>query len=265
MSRRFVQSVVVAACVALPILGPVSSAWAEGGKTIATAPAVAFGQQEFGDLNNGGVADNGCNQNPRYREFWLVPVSVGDTVTIDWGVDVADYSSDTYDAQMVVLPVGSNDFNFQQKDPVEDRSPNSVGKDESSFSASQTGNLVLDFTNGDFCQPPFPYDFTVYIKHGVALGLPHIKKVAAGKVVRVGVHHPGGVAIDGPAPTVRLEVEVGSKWRPIGKATTSNGAAVITEAPKRIERGYDIPVRAHSLAGGGYQAAYSDTQYVTVT
>lgn len=58
------------------VLTVAASAQAEGGAGIATAPTVAFGQQEFGTLST-------PNAQCVYASWWLLPVVTGDTIQID--------------------------------------------------------------------------------------------------------------------------------------------------------------------------------------
>jgi hypothetical protein len=60
-------------------------AFAAGGATIASAPTVAYGQQEFGNTaTDSTVAQDLCHGSDQ-TSWWLASVTAGDRLTIDFG------------------------------------------------------------------------------------------------------------------------------------------------------------------------------------
>jgi hypothetical protein len=255
---------VIGLTVALFAAITASPALAEGGKTIAGAPIIAFGQQEFGNLNSGASEPAGCGTT-RHLEWWLLPVVAGDEVQIDW--EISSYESADQLGAILVYPIGTNDFNVGNQNPIVTSSPNSQGKNELDVTSSETGNLVLvvDSDYGSCNQDaPFAYDFTASVSHRVVLGLPQLRRIRSGGLIQVGVHTPDGSPVSGPQPTVKLSILVRGRWRAAGSAAVSDGLAAITASPPAAAIGTSTKLRALSTGGGGYLAATSRTETVRI-
>lgn len=247
----------------LSLMGAAPS-FAEGGSSVANASAAISGQQEFGNLSNGGTEQDGCDDT-QYREFWLLPVKAGDKVRLDWEIESYDPNADEF-AGLLVLPVGTSDYNIQNQQVVVESYPNSTGKDEISFTATTSGDMVLDIKSSVYgCEggTPYPYDFTAYITHAIVLGLPTKTKLRNGSVVNVAVHTPGGGAVAGPQPKVSLQIKLGGAWTTIGSASVSASRASVTAHIPAKDFGKRARLRALAK-GGSYQRTASQAEAVVL-
>jgi len=112
----------------LAYLSP-STALADGGPSIAAAPGIAYGQQEFGSTATGGFESQGCCACPVYNSYWLATVVAGDRVTVNW----EGAANSTY---LAVYPVHTTDFTVATTDPAEEQGLNSNGKNQLVFAGS---------------------------------------------------------------------------------------------------------------------------------
>jgi hypothetical protein len=78
--RRLIYVLIV---VSVFVLSGGPYAVAEGGQSIATAPTVIFGTQEFGSIKSHN--EGGC------KAWWLLPAVAGDKFQIDWEVQSDPY------------------------------------------------------------------------------------------------------------------------------------------------------------------------------
>jgi len=261
VGRRLRMAAIVVPATLAALLMCSSSAGADGGPSIASAPTVTYGTQEFGNLNNGEAVQGSC-ENTQYREFWLLPVTIGDRVTVNWEIEgwMSDGSESV--AGVFVLPVGTNDYNIDNANDITSQNPNSEGKNTSTFTATQTGNIVLDFKNSTYgCLngPLFAYDFTAYVLHAMALGLPHVSSVREHQRIAVAVSSPGGGQVSGPA--VQLQLAYRGKWYVAGSATATNGVATVRLSYSRSLRGKRLRFRAVA-SGSSYMRATSQPESV---
>jgi hypothetical protein len=233
---------VILAAFALPSAVAVS-AEAEGGAGIATAPTVVFGQQEFGNL---ATPDAHCV----YASWWQLPVVSGDTIQIDWEVRAEGI-------HLHVWAPGTTEFNFETRESLK-LVPNSNLKTESTFSATQTGDMPMRFAVAEERCPsvnvPGPYSFTAYVTHGLTLALPNVAALHNKGTLAVAVHDPAGGPISDPAVQVQLQIKGRGTWQTIGLASVANSvAAVPFKVPMRL-RHQHVTLRA--LAHGtGYAPA----------
>lgn len=228
-----------------------TAARAEGGTSIASAPSVAYGQQEFGSLPSIG---KDCEYS---SSWWTVPVLAGDRLSIDWEAQDGQ-------VRMKLFPPGTTDFNFSQASQ-EDSELNENDKAELAYTASQAGSMPLQFdTYLCSTQPaPGPYSFTAYVVHALRLFLPRRGRLPLGGSLAVGVHTPVGEPITEPNLQVTLEVKVRGHWYTIGRATPINGTATV---PFRLSvrlRHQHVSLRAVAH-GSAYQAAGSASVRVKV-
>lgn len=155
-----VQGAVSAVLLVVP-----NAAVASGGATVATAPLVALGQQEFGNTatDNGEQTLNHCSLGPETgNSWWNLPVSAGDRVTIDFESDPS------VDVGLAVFSVGTTDFQVGTIGESHYATPDSNGKGYLNFTATAAGNMPIDFFD---CATAGPYDFIAYIQHGLIVSL----------------------------------------------------------------------------------------------
>lgn len=241
--------VACAAVVSLALVAAgASAAEADGGHTIEGAPAVVFGQQQFGNTATGGHANNTLSS------WWSLAVTSGDRITIDW-------ESVASDTELQVFTIGTNDFNLGDASSFERSTLGSNGRDELVFLAPRTGAMPLRFYveshifNED--ANPGPYDFTAFVRHGVRLSFPRHSRLPRRATLSVGVRNPDGVAITDAALKVTVEMKRGaSKWRAVGSSSPANGMASVPVTLPLSARGKMVSLRARSQ-GASYVTATS--------
>lgn len=167
----------VAGLSLLALALPQTSAMAEGGKTIATAPSVVYGQQEFGNTATGQeYPEKGCGflGGGTYRDqFWLVNVTTGDLLTINWG--------GVNGTKLWLYPPGTTDYTVFNYKTAAEQEQNPNGKNQLQYSVPVSGVMPLEFSVCDFggeYEGPGPYEFTATAQHGLAVNLlprPHIR------------------------------------------------------------------------------------------
>lgn len=222
----------------------IGSAHAEGGTSIAAAPAVAYGQQEFGTIVSHDAG--GC------RAWWLLPMTTGDHLSIDW-----ETSTDPYVKLFLYAP-GTTDFNYLQTNGVGYQTLNSNSKAEFTFTAPTTGTFPLWLTDVG-CRgnvAPGAYSLTAYVTHVLNVFLPHIGNLHSKGTVTVAVHDPAGGPIESPMVKVELQIKGRGGWHAIGAAPVSQSAAAIRYSVPRSLRHQRVAVRALA-AGIGYLAVTS--------
>lgn len=165
---------VLATMAALLALVP-AHALAEGGKSIATAPSVVYGQQEFGNTAAGAeYPGKGCGflgVNTYRDQFWLLNATAGDLLTINWG--------GVNNTKLWLYPPGTTDYTVFNYETVAEQEQNANGKNQLQYSVPVSGTMPLEFS---VCYPeseaPGPYDFTVTAQHGLSVNLlprPHVR------------------------------------------------------------------------------------------
>lgn len=237
----------VTACV----FGASASVALADSSTIAGAPTVVPGQQEFGNLATVAPEDDGCYTNA----FWLLPEAAGDAITIDW--EAQDGITD-----MRVFPSGTNDYSVGNAEPIQEQSLNDNNRNELTFRATSDGVLPVQFHNNHDCvDAGGPYDFTVSIAHDLVLSLAPVPAALNGAVA-VSVHSPDGAPLTGPPIVASLQVSAnGVPWTTVGQATPSAGTATIPFAVPGTLAGKSVRFRAVA-SGAGYLTETSSTQSV---
>jgi hypothetical protein len=228
-------------------LAAAPSAGAEGGSSIATAPSVVFGQQEFGNTANQPAPAGYCIDRMSY---WSMAVTVGDTITINW-------ESHSATTRLDLLPVGTTDFNVGKASPVASQTPAANHKNELTYAANRSGTVAVRFTDNSECQGSLgPFSYTASVAHALNLALPRIAALRSRGVLTVGVHNPEGGTVNDPAVQVVVQIKARGSWQMIGTAAVSNSAALVHYTiPARL-RHQRVTLRA--LAHGtGYQSADS--------
>jgi len=247
---RFTGVLVTALAVVLASALPVSAA---GGTSIAGAPAVTPGVQQFGNTAAGSVI--GC----RHSQFWTLNVVAGDEVTIDW-------ESASVWPFLEILPVGTTDFSLGDTRYFANFSLNSNGKARSIFTAPTTGAMPVMFQTYQSCADSAhgPYDFTFYIKHATVASFQRPAALGHTGTLQVSVHNPDGAAITSGVEAL-VQVRLGSE------AWASVGSAIVTADPTPVA--YTLPTsyagrtaQVRVVASGvGYLSAASATASVPVS
>jgi hypothetical protein len=200
------------------------TAAAGGGASIASAPVVAYGQQEFGNTaTDGGTNPGSLNLEQQCSHtgnngWWNLPVVAGDAVTIDWEAPAESYA--------MAFPVGTTDFNVLGEQAVEHATVSSNGKDAMWFRATVSGTMPLVIgAGGCFTTITGPYSFTASVKHEVRLSIPHRRVLPLRGTVAVHVSTPEGQPISDSGLQVLVQIQSHGHWRGIGSASAAAGVA----------------------------------------
>jgi hypothetical protein len=240
-------AVVILLVYALALAGA-APALAEGSSSIAAAPTVTYGQQEFGMLSSR-LANAGCAVVTE-RSWWLLPVIAGDAVTIDWEVQ-------SRLPVIEILPAGTNDFNSSSRSALVRGELQANNKGELTYQATMTATLPVGFgyTTGCDDKPGGPYNFTASVIHALVLGLPPTATLARRGTLSVAVHSPDGEPINNPAVLIELQIKGRGGWKTIGVGTAAS-PMISYKIPARLRHNRHITLRA--LAHGtGYAPASS--------
>jgi hypothetical protein len=228
------------------VVAPAS--YAEGAASIAAAPTVVPGQQEFGSLST-------YFEPPNYPEnfvsWWLLPLTAGDSVQVLWEGRAEDY--------VRLFPPNTTDYNQSHATRlINTFLQGGYTKNEAKYEATETGAFPLQFIhNVQGGKTGFgPYNFTVYVTHALNVALPHVAVLHRSGTLTVPVHSPEGGPISNPAVQVEVQIKGHGSWQTIGVAAVANSAAVIQfKVPTRL-RHQHVTLRA--LAHGtGYSPASS--------
>jgi hypothetical protein len=141
-----------------------AAAPASGGHNIESAPAVVYGQQEFGNTADSGEFNCG------HADFWNLSLRSGDQVTIDW--ETSDGVNARY---LYVFPAGTTDYSINNAQALHEYQLGENDRAESIFSAPATGNYPLIFLAAGCVEGldpgEGPYDFTARDQHVVVVNL----------------------------------------------------------------------------------------------
>jgi hypothetical protein len=239
------------------------AAFADGGQSIASAPMIAFGQQEFGNTANGAKTgfdgdddgSNACSTLDGMDSFWTAHVVSGDKLIFDWKAQNRTVLN--------VLPVGTTDFTANSTTPDAIKQTSSNQKTELSLVESRTGTAPVIFC-ANSPSDLGPYDFTAYVLHALRLSLGAIHRLSHHRTsVRVGVHDPDGAPITDRALALDLQVKSQSTWRTMSTVRPGSARFVFTTKWGRSHWGKRVRlrVRAH---GSGYLSATSPSAVVQV-
>ncbi len=216
----------IASLLAVP-----GTAAAGGGASIAAAPAVTYGQPEFGNTATDGGTNPGslsleqqCSHTGN-NGWWNLPVVAGDGVTIDWEALAESYA--------MVFPVGTTDFNLVGSQAVAHEMVSGNGKAALWFRATVSGTMPLVIgAGGCFTSTTGPYSFTAYVKHTVRLFIPHRRVLPLRGTVAVHVSTPEGQPISDPGLQVLMQIQSHGHWRSIGSGQlTAAGPMCHTRCP----------------------------------
>lgn len=252
-SRRLAAlSLAATAVVILPL-----AAFAAGSPSIANAPLVQPGVQQFGDNSTCCYMNDGFGF---HREFWALRLVSGDRVTINW---TFPQTGDSNVTPRFFTPAVT-DFNFAGSDSAEAESAGAVnGKGSARLVAGASGRWTLAFVTSAIADDPTAYDFTYYVKHVARLHLAPLASISRTGRVSLSVRAPDGAAISNTALKVRLEGFWGRGWRLLATSTPKAGKASFRLRLAPALRGTTIKLRARA-AGGSYLAATSQTRSVRV-
>lgn len=192
--RRAFALLTAAAFTLCLALSPHASA--AGGATIASAPAVTYGKQLFGNTasDDGGKTLSECVDG---ESWWMLPVLAGDRVKIDWEGGV-DY--------LQAWQVGTTDFNIHTAPFPQMFHIGSNDKEESIIEAPVAGSMPLrlySFDEEGFCvfegggddYKPGLYDFIATVQHALAAALTPVTAVYVNSVVTGGASFVDGTPV----------------------------------------------------------------------
>jgi hypothetical protein len=215
----------LAAAIAVAPLIAVSPAHAEG-TSIATAEAVAFGQQEFGNTINGRLwENNNCNEGKRKENesYWALGLVVGDELTIDWEAQQPQ-------TKLELFPIGTTDFNLGKTTPLAQQGLSNNNKNELKYTDSTVSGampLIIHNASCEGTNGPGPYSFVVNVLHAVTVFLPRLSVVRSSGAMTVSVRSLEGNNPPGAALTVELQLAGRGGWRTIGRGTTSGTSVLV--------------------------------------
>jgi hypothetical protein len=160
----------------LALLAP-AHAFAAGGKSIATAPPVTYGQQEFGNTAEDQYLEESCGfEIAAWRSYWNLPVTAGDLLTIDW--------EGTRGTEIKLVPVGTTDYTLFQVDPVVSEELPSSGRSQVQYTVPLSGVMPLYFRTCTYSwDTPGPYNFIVTAQHSLSIGLASQTNIQTNSVI----------------------------------------------------------------------------------
>jgi hypothetical protein len=230
---------------------------AAGGSSIASAPAVVYGQQMFGNSATDGGANPAreCAHQPQ-NGWWTLSVVAGDIVTIDWEAPPTQY--------LEVFPTRTTNFSLAQAHSFASSAISSNGHAQLRFTATVGGvmPMVIGTEACDTSGDPGPYSFTAYVMHAVRLSLPRLGRLYP-RSLQVGVHAPDGTPISDPGLSVEVQLRWHGHWHTIGTATPTKGIATVGLHVPASLHGRRVAVRALAH-GGAYVNTSTLSQWVLV-
>jgi hypothetical protein len=252
MKSRLIVAV-LGACLAVAVV--VSASLAAGGTSIANAPVVVSGQQNFGNTANIPQDSSGYR-----REYWRLNLIAGDALTLNFGI-----GSPSVDVDVLLYPAGITDFNVLRTNSVESEDPQSNGKGQLTYSAPGTGTYPLMFRTccGTNSSRHGPFDFVAYIKHRLKLFIPLTPSVSRTGTIAVQVKSPEGSPISDNGLRVTLNGIWAKKAHKLGTASAANGVAKFKLHLPASLKGLVIRIRAVGQ-GSNYLGALSSTRAVRV-
>jgi hypothetical protein len=256
-----VRGLVGSSVAVLIAFGFASSALAAGGQNIASAPVPYYGVQEFGNTSS----DNGEDPGVPYgcpggdSSWWKIPVKGGDQITVDF-----EGNADT----MLVYPVGTTDFNVQSTHSLRfDTAGND--KQQARFYAPRDGWRPIDFfACGNGGAPgPGPYDFTAYVRHGLALQLKASGYASHQTKFYLRVDTPDGEPVNSKSligDVQRQDAQEGNRWITsfhVYPSKPYNGKWNFSYHWMRYMQGRSVNVRV-VVHGPGYRTTTSNATQV---
>jgi hypothetical protein len=242
-----VRGLAIALMSAVGVAVPAAPALADS-STIAGAQTVVPGQTYYGNLAN--VAEEADGND--FNSYWLLPETAGDEITIDW------QAQDGY-TQLSVYPSGTNDYDVDGTNALENTGLNDNGEDALSFQATDDGTLPLQFSDNQDSSPG-PYSFSVAITHNMVVTLGAVPDTLSG-TASVDLASPDGTPL-GANINATLQVSAnGVPWTAVGDAAASGGVASVAYAVPAALDGKSVRFRAVG-SGSGYLTVTSASQSV---
>jgi hypothetical protein len=247
----------ICAMLIYALFSATTSAFAEGGKSIATATSVTYGQQQFGNTATGAFQPGSCGwggSEDAYRSFWSLGVLAGDVVTIDW-------ESNTKGNEIRILPMGTTDFTMFQVTPAAEQALAGNGKNQLTYTSPQSGVLPMYFR---VCSDtPGPYDFMATDQHALVTAL--TKRVRIRRTAKlVGTAN----LVDGTPVPDGLAFTLTAKWPRHGLAqftgTAQAGSLVFQISLPPTAQGKTVTFAISRVADAQYLEAKSSSQKVQV-
>lgn len=244
-------------CLVLLLLAAPATAAAEGGQSIATAPAVVYGQQQFGNTATGQSIKIGCSiGGTLYRSYWGLGVLAGDVVTINW--------EGMPGTHLRVMPIGTTDFNISDAEPAFSQEVSNTGKSQAMYTAPQAGVFPLYFdvcTSGTY-HPPGPYDFLATVQHTLVVGISPITSIQTNSVISGTANLADGTPVpDGLVFTLNASWPSGSASY---SAASAGGHLSFPLALPSSAQGQTVTLSLSRAADAGYLAAKSSEVKATV-
>lgn len=256
-TRRCLAALALAAAIFVVI--PLAAS-AAGSPSIANAPLVQPGVQQFGDTScckAGGDPRNYSGQDLSHREFWKLPLRSGDRVTLNWQSVAAD------GVRIALFTPATTDFNYDDRNKVIVVARGSIpNKGQVSFTATRTGHWPLS-VGTHWQSETSGYDFTVSVKHVARLQLAPVTSVSRSGSVKLTVRAPDGSPISATALKLRLEGFWAKRWHPLATRSPKAGKASFPLRLAPALRGTTIKLRVRA-AGPSYLPAKSQTLAVRV-
>ncbi len=221
-------------------------ALADGSASIAGAPTVVFGQQEFGNL---GTYVAPPNYPGNCISWWALPLTAGDSVQILWEASPGDY--------LRLYSPKTTDFNYQAHGErlINSYLDEGITKSEATYEATETGPYPLDLIRAGE-KGCGPYNFTVYVQHALVVALPHISTLRRSGTLAVAIHTPEGGVVTNPALEVLLQIKGRGAWVTLGHASVAGSVAAVRYSLPRRLRHQRATLRAIAQ-GPGYKPAVS--------
>ncbi len=256
MRRKTVVGVVLAMTAAslLAAWAP-AIASAAGGKSIATAPLVTYGQQEFGNTAEDQYLEESCGFADAWRSYWSLPVTAGDLVTINW-----EGSKGT---ELKLAPLGTTDFTLFSVDPALSQELSSNGKAQAQYTVPQSGTMPLYFRVCSGAAQPGPYNFIATAQHGLAVSLtPPPSTIQTNSVLTGTARLASGAAV--PDGLVFTLSAVGQFGTATYTAASSGGALSFPLALPATAAGQSVAMTISRPADAEYLEAKSSEATATV-
>lgn len=253
---RFTGYVAVIVATGVVVSLP-TSALAAGGPTIASAPTPVYGQQEFGN-----TAGDGSPPTCIYCEgssWWLLPVTVGDQVSVNF----AGQPSDGADFDLSVYPVGTTDFNVASTEryvQVANLGAGGTGTAYGHVAFTSPANGVMPLDVGSVASSGI-YDFTAYVTHKLVLSIAHFSNHRLHRTAfTITYRNPDGKPVSDRGMHGSVQVLKHHRWvqllaGPAGTRFTLRWTARM--------RGHKWFIR-EVITGGGYQTATVTTNLIAV-
>jgi hypothetical protein len=264
MERGAVSLLLTSLCMAASDAPPVLAA---GGKDIASAPLVTFGQQQVGNTatdggQGPGTAADSC-PGPKENSWWNLPVTASDAVTIDYTTSGQPGASGQHG--LYLYSVGTTDHTVQQTSPEVRSESGTNGKGQIVFTATRSGTMPMVISAFSCYRNDIagPYNFTAYVRHAVLLSVPRQRSLRRTGTINVTVRNPDGGPISDAGLSVALQVRRGSSIRTVGRATSANGVASISYRVPASLRRRRVGLRAQAK-GDDYITKTSSSQSLKV-